>query len=265
MSIEIPAILYKYRLDNENTESIFRDRAVWLSTAEQLNDPFECVIEPAAAAWARKELEAHTKDINDTLAFLRQFPDKTGVGEVSSVFQSPAAMLKDVGIFSLSADVTSSTMWTHYGDRGRGLALGFLTHPDSKLFSWTHVIRVEYDDEPVGISEAQFWAGSHLSFKEGVASARTKLSLDDPTVRRVIGTKSTSWSYEKEWRYVELSSGSFEWPAPLVQLVFGWACPQATINKYRRLAEEYIDHPTQLLVVHEDAATKQLSLEALPA
>lgn len=263
MSIEIPAVLYKYRADKGNTERILRERSVWLSNAEQMNDPFECAIEPSAAAWAEMELEAHTKDVNDMLTFLRQFPDKTRVEDVCSTFHSPADMLKNVGIFSLSAIVTSPTMWAHYGEDGRGIAFGFFTQPATKLFSWEHVIRVEYHDEPIGISEGQFWAGSHLSFNGGVAVARSTLSLEDPTVRRVLGTKSTSWSYEHEWRYVELAPGEYAWPGPLVQVVFGWACPEPTIDRYRRLAEEFIDNPYQLLALREDVSTKRLVLESL--
>jgi hypothetical protein len=37
--------LYKYRSDSQNTESIFTTKKVWLSTAEGLNDPFECEIQ----------------------------------------------------------------------------------------------------------------------------------------------------------------------------------------------------------------------------
>jgi len=38
-------ILYKYRTDSDYTIQIFEKNKVWLSTAEELNDPFECEIQ----------------------------------------------------------------------------------------------------------------------------------------------------------------------------------------------------------------------------
>jgi hypothetical protein len=51
-----PIILYKYRPDNEYTERIFLTHRVWLSTAMQLNDPFECTIQEIAAKWIEEQI-----------------------------------------------------------------------------------------------------------------------------------------------------------------------------------------------------------------
>ena len=51
-----PLILYKYRPDNEYTEHIFLTHRVWLSTAKQLNDPFECTIQEIAAEWIEEQI-----------------------------------------------------------------------------------------------------------------------------------------------------------------------------------------------------------------
>ena len=51
-----PATLFKYRADGEFTERIFTTGLVWLSTATQLNDPFECSFRSAPAEWVSRTL-----------------------------------------------------------------------------------------------------------------------------------------------------------------------------------------------------------------
>lgn len=49
-------VLFKYRADNEYTERVFSRRMVWLSTASELNDPFECSIQELAAEWINEKV-----------------------------------------------------------------------------------------------------------------------------------------------------------------------------------------------------------------
>ena len=57
-------IFYKYRNDSKYTEEIFTSGNVWLSTAEQLNDPFECSIQEVAAEWIDEKVkEAKTAQL----------------------------------------------------------------------------------------------------------------------------------------------------------------------------------------------------------
>lgn len=48
-------VLYKYRPDNQYTESIFKDKKIWLATVDTLNDPFECSMEQITIE-AREEM-----------------------------------------------------------------------------------------------------------------------------------------------------------------------------------------------------------------
>jgi len=52
-----PCMFYKYRADNKYTEELLATRQVWLSTAHQLNDPFECSLQAIAADWIREKVE----------------------------------------------------------------------------------------------------------------------------------------------------------------------------------------------------------------
>src|SRR6185369_14631106 len=54
-------ILYKYRGDSEFTEKIFTTGLIWLSTAAQLNDPFECSLQEIRKDW----IVARTNEMKD--------------------------------------------------------------------------------------------------------------------------------------------------------------------------------------------------------
>jgi hypothetical protein len=53
----VPDILYKYRADGEFTESIITTKKVFLATAHQLNDPFECTLQEVSPAWFEKSIQ----------------------------------------------------------------------------------------------------------------------------------------------------------------------------------------------------------------
>lgn len=262
-SIEIPPFLYKYREDNDYTEKIFTSQQVWLSNAEELNDPFECEFEESAAVWADEIQCSHSKDDIVTWEFLKSISAEKHIKKVLKDIKSPAELLKKVGIFSLSEDATNPTMWAHYGANGKGLVIGFMTLPGSKLFSWSNVLRVEYSDKPVGITNGEFWTNIRSHLENGVATIKAALNFEDRTVRRVIATKSTQWSYEKEWRYIEPERGCYKWPGPLVQIIFGWAASKTTINKFIQLAKNHIEWPCKYFIITTDRNSKQLLLRPI--
>jgi tetratricopeptide (TPR) repeat protein len=50
-------VLYKYRSDSKFTESIITSGKVYLATAHQLNDPFECTLQDIGKEWMDKHIE----------------------------------------------------------------------------------------------------------------------------------------------------------------------------------------------------------------
>lgn len=50
-------IFYKYRADSKFTESIFTTGEVFLSTAQGLNDPFECSLQEIAKSWMDEQIK----------------------------------------------------------------------------------------------------------------------------------------------------------------------------------------------------------------
>ena len=71
---------------------------------------------------------------------------------------------------------------------------------------------------------------------QGGLHPRQSFSFNDPVFRSSISTKPLSWSYEREWRYVEETSGSFDFPGDLVSIAYGY-----------RMSKDRRDHYTTLL------------------
>ncbi|SOB79128.1 Tetratricopeptide repeat-containing protein [Sphingomonas guangdongensis] len=55
------SVYHKYRGDSPFTESILTDRKVFLATAHQLNDPFECSIADLSRDWINEQVEQATQ------------------------------------------------------------------------------------------------------------------------------------------------------------------------------------------------------------
>ena len=271
-------ILYKYRSDSENTEKIFKNKKVWLPSAQTLNDVFECEMQPIREAFYKKVLEFNQQNqiapiivgilratragkkyfMGCPIKEANRFYDKlvsagsldnaermvrafvyemtgTELTDIRNVLDNLQSTIKRTGIFSLTEDCDNELMWAHYGDSSQGLALGFESVKGSKLLDAKKCIKVEYSDEMPDFSDMNFKVEMDINFG-GVN--KTKLSFDDPTFRRIISNKTTNWSYEKEWRYVEEDSGEYDFPGPLVEIVFGCRCRPEVREKYINYVKE---------------------------
>lgn len=51
-----PRVLHKYRADSEYTDQIISTRQVFLATADQLNDPFECTLQDLSQDWVADQI-----------------------------------------------------------------------------------------------------------------------------------------------------------------------------------------------------------------
>ncbi|MEM5428247.1 DUF2971 domain-containing protein [Cupriavidus oxalaticus] len=270
-----PSTLFKYRDDSERTESIFKERKVWLSSPSQLNDPLECKTGEIPKAWEAATIrqleegqlmgmvgmpvqkfpatlfslsERQTKrwwkrfrglSHKQKVAAMRQLYADHGrdLSRPEAIFQDMRKRLKAVGVFSLSAAIDNELMWAHYGGNHFGIALGFGCAPDCKLTKPRHTLPVTYALEKPTFktgfkNEVTFYAAPG-----GGTKSVGRVSFEDEVFRAAISTKTPVWNYEREWRYVEESSGLFDWPGPLVSVTFGLKMTPERRNYYRRLAE----------------------------
>lgn len=274
-------ILYKYRGNSEYTDKIFMDKQVWLSNAAALNDPFECTIGEIAAEWISEQVISLKRGhiggfISGAIAsvqnktsfyglspkqikeFLKKFGQKDFDAQYKTVrdftfrktgkelsnpeetFVNFDRQLANVGIFSLSDVYDNDLMWAHYAESSRGIAIGFEAIEGSKLANPTSCIKVVYSDDKPTFTGAGFLTRIHF-FMEGRANIQD-ISFDDPTFKKAISTKKEIWSYEKEWRYIEERSGSYDFPGTLKEVIFGLNCPKEKKEHYIGLVNKNIEN-----------------------
>ncbi len=113
------------------------------------------------------------------------------------------------GVCCFSESYKSSLLWSHYGDRHRGICIGYST-----------------DRTPAPKIERVIYGGGRCiktsllvsAILKGDLTARRKLDRD------VLLKKSTDWSYECEWRLVG-DSGVQQSPLQMKEVIFGLRCP----------------------------------------
>lgn len=139
-----------YYLTSEScAKLILRERRVKISMISELNDPFELLGASIGGKRARKIVQY----VQDRIS------EKFGLLCMSTTWQSPV-------------------MWAHYGDKHRGICLGF-DLPDQA--AW----QVRYT--PTRLTN--------------LLSSNPKLSeIDASAIGVLLTTKAAEWSYEKEWR-----------------------------------------------------------------
>ncbi len=122
-----------------------------------------------------------------------------------------------------------------------GVCLGFEVPDGMPLSDRERFIRVTYTDQIPQMPEEGFRQQIDFAFnEEGRLAATSRVSLTDETIRASIGTKSLSWAYEQEWRYVESAEGKYNFPGPLVEIVFGVRCTPEKRKHYTDLAASHL-------------------------
>lgn len=185
---------------------------------------------------------------------------KNKIGNLPSdpdkMFLSAHEQLSEVGIFSLSQVPDHPLMWAHYAEDHKGICLGFEITDDSVLADAERFLRVEYSNSTPKFDE-QITTALTLSLdKKGSIRTESHLAFSDPSLRAAISTKGVEWEYEQEWRYVEPLSGAYDWPAPIVEIIFGLRCPQKRRDFYINLAHQSIPNEVRFYELKKIPNTK---------
>lgn len=177
-----------YYLTSEHwAKVILKERRIKLSTVNELNDPFELL----GASIGDKPARRIVQYVNKRLG------EKFGMVCMSKTWQSPV-------------------MWAHYGDKHRGVCLGFDVADDAPK-------EVQYTPERL----------THL------LGERPRLSdIDRDALVDLITTKFQDWSYEREWRVFDSLRGDNQDPTSklhflsfhdevfsLREVILGHRCP----------------------------------------
>lgn len=185
---QAPASLYKYYKDTElNFESI-KTSKMWFSAPYNFNDVFDCSItvderkifenslkmyqgqrrvREGSVAWRdlKKEIHQESLKLHDTFEALR----------------------KQMGVACFSESYESLLMWSHYADNHRGLCVEYDLMKISRQLNFSPIPVIYSDDR------ACF---CNLDIKRDKQEV-IKVFIESLT------SKSSEWSYEKEWRIVQ--------------------------------------------------------------
>jgi hypothetical protein len=221
-NISTPPLLYKYYAFNNFTQRIFKNNEIYFSSPESFNDPFDSKIRLIYEGtrsdrkrffreWSnrsypdlpRKELLAREKRI------LKQGLDQ-GIKEYAH--KQFMVHRGRMGVFSMTEDRENILMWSHYAAEHTGFCIGFRTN--NTFFSRAR--RVEYDKvlPCVNLLEAMW---------------------DELITKGAFGllTKALDWSYEKEWRIVNINGvGIHKYPCEALSSVI-LGCKMSPENSKR--------------------------------
>jgi tetratricopeptide (TPR) repeat protein len=302
MGSNVDRVFYKYRTDSRFSEELITSGNVFLATARQLNDPFECSLQDISKDWRTEQIKVRmeaalagfimsakqAKDqgggfygvplsmVDETLKSLlsghdleasydamRQFiGERTGhpPSDCRVLFRRIDEQLANTGIFSMSADPAQPLMWPHYAADHTGLCFGFREVVGSKLADPDHLLPVIYSDELPSLEGEGLRTEMSFALDEQgrMYTAGVKVAFNDRTLQRVVTTKPTSWSYEREFRYIEPFGGICPWPGELAECTFGLRCADVRRQHYTALLKKHVPNDVLLFEIRPKPGTNAL-------
>ncbi|WP_170299157.1 DUF2971 domain-containing protein [Larkinella terrae] len=131
--------------------------------------------------------------------FVKSTPKKGFYTFVKNLF---TGLRKNCGVCCFTSDPDNALMWSHYTESHKGIALGFNIMPVMQGGQF-FIQPVDYLDQII---------------------AQSYFTGNEETLRHLILTKSSIWSYEKEWRVFQYyQNGLFQFnKACLKEVIFGY-------------------------------------------
>lgn len=244
---QYPQFVYKYRVSdpvrNKYFNDIFAKSELMFSSPKAFNDPFDCQLQPVLypteaevhAFLTRMLPKAATADIDRLVANAMKDPKKfADILEAEIQFD-------DKGVLCLSQEPDNIVLWSHYADNHAGVCLKFDMLQDLDFFSIPlHVI---YDQS--------YPVYNHMTQQSDI-------------VQKMIKTKYSDWSYEKELRIFKQAKGVYTFKKQaLVEVIFGCATPQKEIDRIKQIGA--INGYTHMTYKKTQKRTTNYGLDLIPA
>lgn len=122
--------------------------------------------------------------LNDPYEMMPELQDSIGIpAPICFVREKMRDILKNTGLLCMTDAVNAPSLWAHYGDKHKGVALEFLFSKEQM----TGLFKVDYSDTRVVIRPED---------DLGIQSVRESI------LERLIKTKARCWRYEQEYRWV---------------------------------------------------------------
>ena len=210
-----PDNLYKYQTLSAHSLASLANQTIWLAKPASFNDPFDCALTLDRAKYKESVMHAitvaleraepqglkheHLRDIwpGDAEAF-EEFRDR-----LRNLFQH-------AGICSFSSLPDHLLMWSHYASHHQGFCVEYDCREGTNLRKMARP--VQYMDSVPSLSAADF------------APPNNSSAIDAMWL-----TKAKCWSYEEEWRIINMERGNnlFQMPSKVESIIFGARMPES--------------------------------------
>ena len=235
-----PEYFYKYKYIDEThldySCRIFTDNELYFSKVDDFNDPFDCRYcckldgsEADLAEYHDKIQRKHYPSRNEQerrLETSQWLKDIKAPGYKEKIQQDlRKTMVSMWAVYSLSAVPDGILMWAHYANGHRGFCLQFLNDTNNPFCAK----RPPDDPDPEAESHPNL-SPFPVTYSDNYPTANFN-SDDETLVRKALLTKAAQWSYEKEWRMLDLNGpGPRKFPPQfLTGVIFG--CEMSDVHK----------------------------------
>ncbi len=195
---KLPPLLYRYRSlrgeSFEHTLDIFKNLQLYWTNPADFNDPFDCrpsfiyqgsKIQHRENARLSANLLSPQKNRQERRKIAAR-AEKRKPAEISSNMQNQnESMMRSIRMCCFSEDPANLLMWSHYSDSHRGICIGFEPYLDIEKLGC--VFRVTYRPDRPSINIMDRGKG-------------------EESLKSMLLSKSSDWSYEKEWRAIDQRS-----------------------------------------------------------
>ena len=242
---KLPTKLYKYRSFQVNSLRAITQAEVFYARPSTFNDPLDCdptievdigrvTLERLAYRMLLRRMneEEARGEINRLRYYSTEYGDYKSDPEVASyltrmlaqaIKQELDSELGNEGVLSLSAKWRSGLMWSHYADEHRGICIEY----DTRDQPHPRLRPVDYR-APRAVKTSDLWDWK----------AKQDKDAEEQVINTYFYTKSSEWSYEREWRDVRETSGVTGVPFQITAILFGLRADPSVIISIVKLLHD---------------------------
>jgi len=248
-------MLYKYRMWDDYAVKMIKNGEFYFAPRDKLNDPLDCSFFTNDILEVFESVSGY--DLEPILIELISTPFVDRVTECKgSALDILQKRLSQLGILSLSKNINSSLMWSHYADGHKGIAVGIddsffddpaqanETQSDSdKLYEKLQIIggyNVTYKQSPDYVQSINRFVSTQQKI---IDAKQTRLNAINPSQKFLVDiltpvttTKSTDWSYEEEYRVIRHKFGPLNIKLKhICEVVVGNKAGKETVDKLKEM------------------------------
>lgn len=243
-----PKTLFKFRSwDDDYHKTLLTERKLWVPTATDLNDPFDCSIPFRYDLMSEDDLRKRLHRLHK-----QQYPDmprdqrrRIVNGAIKNrgirYPRRKGGFLKESllnyrnqhGILSFSTIREVPLLWSHYSDAYRGFCVGL------DFFLFTGIVQEYF--KRTGESYQEAWVKYEKTFPEVIPSEVLDDDEDLEKFLQLFTTKSEHWGHEEEYRYVFAATEGFPLiltPQCVTEVILGSEMPEAHKKEVAKVVAE---------------------------